>query len=227
MAVDSVGNLYIADSRNERIRALTPSTGRTRLDFAHFASGAGITSDLVLVNVAAHLIRPAIYFYDQGGNLIAAELVVDVTGDLLSGSVKVTSDRPIGGVLRFDLPDIGVAGVGASQPVRDAIFPARRQAGGISTAAAIHNLGEEVMVVSCRLMKTGIVLEEEEIHLSANGQEALYIEQMFASTDTSDFVGSVRCMAPSEGEGTFTGVAVELDASNQIFTTLPMVPVQR
>ena len=257
MAVDSVGNLYIADSRNERIRALTPSTGRTRLDFAHFASGAGITSDLVLVNVAAHLIRPAIYFYDQGGNLIAAELVVDVTGDLeitgdgaltaqtemeplgvltisthgrgdlLSGSVKVTSDRPIGGVLRFDLPDIGVAGVGASQPVRDAIFPARRQAGGISTAAAIHNLGEEVMVVSCRLMKTGIVLEEEEIHLSANGQEALYIEQMFTSTDTSDFVGSVRCMAPSEGEGTFTGVAVELDASNQIFTTLPMVPVQR
>ena len=94
MAVDSVGNLYIADSRNERIRALTPSTGRTRLDFAHFASGAGITSDLVLVNVAAHLLRPAIYFYDQGGNLIAAELVVGVTGDLLSGSVKVTSDRP-------------------------------------------------------------------------------------------------------------------------------------
>ena len=66
VAVDSVGNLYIADSRNERIRALTPSIVRTRLNFAHFASGAGITSDLVLVNVAAHLIRPAIYFYDQG-----------------------------------------------------------------------------------------------------------------------------------------------------------------
>ena len=37
---------------------------------------------------------------------------------------------------------------GASRPVRDAIFPARRQAGGISTAAAIHNLGVEAMVVS-------------------------------------------------------------------------------
>ena len=100
-------------------------------------------------------IRPSIYFYDKGGNPIDPESVVDVTGDLevtangalsiqteiellgeltlsthgrenlVTGSVKVTSDRPIGGVLRFDLPGIGVAGVGASQPVQDAIFPAR------------------------------------------------------------------------------------------------------
>ena len=81
-------------------------------------------------------------------------------GEVVSGSVKVVSDCPIGGVLRFGLPGIGVAGVGASQPVRDAIFPARRQAGGISTAAAVHNLGEEAMVVSCQLMKDGAVLEE-------------------------------------------------------------------
>ena len=131
-------------------------------------------------------------------------------GELVSGSVRVVSDGPIGGVLRFDLPGIGVAGVGASQPVRDAIFPARRQAGGISTAAAIHNLGEEALVVGCQLMKDGSVLEEVEIPLAANGQEARYIEQMFTNADTSDFVGSVRCIAP--GEGMFTGVAVELDA---------------
>ena len=139
----------------------------------------------------------------------------------MSGSVKVVSDGPIGGVLRFDLPDIGVAGVGTSQPVRDALFPARRQAGGISTAAAIHNTEEEAMGVSCRLMKEGAVLEEVEIPLEANGQEASFIEEMFTATDTSDFVGLVRCTAP----GLFTGVAVELDAVNRIFTTLPVVPV--
>ena len=33
----------------------------------------------------------------------------------------------------------------------------------------------------------------------------------------------MRCTAP--GEGMFTGVAVELDAANRIFTTLPVVPV--
>ena len=111
-------------------------------------------------HVAIPPIRPALYFYDKEGNPIAAESVVEITGDLevradgglsvrtemeplgeltisthgrgelVSGSVRVVSDGPIGGVLRFDLPGIGVAGVGASQPVRDAIFPARRQAGG-------------------------------------------------------------------------------------------------
>ena len=247
-----------------------PSGGggrETVLDFAHFANGDGVTSELVFVNRSTQPSRPAptpyhsdilphlpvLYFYDQGGTLIDPESVVDVTGDLvvtedgrltvqtemeplgeltisthgrgdlLSGSVKVTSDRPLGGFLRFDLPGIGVAGVGASLPLRDAIFPARRQTGGISTAAAIHNLGEEALVVGCQLMKDGAVLEEEEISLEANGQEARYIEEMFTSTDTSDFVGSVRCTAP-EG-GMFTGVAVELDAGNQIFTTLPVVPV--
>ena len=35
-------------------------------------------------------------------------------GELVSGSVAVAAKGPIGGVLRFDLPDIGVAGVGAS-----------------------------------------------------------------------------------------------------------------
>ena len=143
-------------------------------------------------------------------------------GELVSGSVKVVSDGPIGGVLRFDLPDIGVAGVGASSPLSDAVFPARRQAGGISTAAALHNLGE-AMAVSCQLMSKGVVLEEAEIPLAANGQEARFIEQVFTTTDTSDFVGSVRCTAP--GEGQFTGIALELDAVNRIFTTLPVVSV--
>ena len=238
------------------------------LDFAHFANGEGITSDLVFVNVETQPsgpapspfhrpippIRPALYFYDKEGNPIAAESVVEITGDLdvtedgaltvqtemeplgeltisthgrgdlVSGSVKVLSEGPIGGVLRFDLPGIGVAGVGASLPLRDALFPARRQADGISTAVAIHNPGEETMVVICQLMQGGAVLEEVEIPLEGNGQEARYIEGLFTGTDTSDFVGSVRCTAPP-GEGMFTGVVVELDASNQIFTTLPVVSV--
>ena len=215
----------------------TPGVGA--LDFAHFAKGAGITSALVLVNVATHPIRPVLYFYDQEGHPMDPESVVDLTedlevtedgaltvrtameplgeltvsthgrGDLVSGSVAVAAKGPIGGVLRFDLPDIGVAGVGASPPVRDALFPARRQAGGIRTAAALHNLGEEAITVSCRLMSGGMVLEAVEIDLEANGQEARYIEEGFTATDTSDFVGSVRCTAP----GRFTGIAVELDAA--------------
>ena len=195
-------------------------------------------------------VRPALYFYNTQGEPMAAESVVDLTGDLevmedggltvqtemeplgvltisthgqgelVSGSVRVAADGTIGGVLRFDLPGIGVAGVGVSSPVHDALFPVRRRAGGINTGVAIHNLGEEAIEVTCELMSAGAVLEEAEIPLEANGQSSWFIEEEFTRTDTSDFLGSVRCTAP--GEGLFTGVAVELDAGNRIFTTLPV-----
>ena len=164
--------------------------------------------------------RPTLYFYDQEGNLLDPASVVDLTGDLVvtedgalsiqtemeplgeltisthgrgelvSGSVKVVSEGPLGGVLRYALPGIGVTGVGASPPVQDALFPVRQE-GGLDTAAAIRNLSESDLVVTCRLMKEGAVLEETEIPLAANGQESQYIEEMFTFTgaDVSDFVG--------------------------------------
>ena len=63
----------------------TPGVGA--LDFAHFANGAGIISDLVFVNVATHPIRPVLYFYGQEGHLIDPESMVDLTEDL-----EVTED---------------------------------------------------------------------------------------------------------------------------------------
>ena len=226
------------------------------LDFAHFANGTSITSDLVFVNLSTQPAGPAIYFYDTEGSLVSAESLVDLTGDLeiaedggltvrtemeplgeltisthgqgalVSGSVKVVSKGPIGGGVRYTLPGIGEAVVGASPPISDALFPARQQAGGIRTAAALHNLEEEAMDVSCRLMSGGAVLEEVEIPLEANGQTSWFIDQAFpVSADTSGFLGSVHCAAP--GRRQFTGLAVEIDAANRIFTTLPLFPVDR
>ena len=152
--------------------------GETVLDFAHFVNGTWVT-DLVFVNLetqpsgpplspfhtAILPSRPAIYFYDTEGALVAPESVVDITGDLevtedgaltvrtemdplgvltisthgrgelVSGSMKVISEDPSGGMLRFDHPDLGVAGAGASPPVSDALFPVRRQEGGITTGS--------------------------------------------------------------------------------------------
>ena len=225
------------------------------LSFPHFANGESIFSDLVLVNTGTTAIRPAIYFFDTGGNPIGAESVVDVSGDLelhedgalgirtgmaprgertlsthgrgelVTGSVQVIANGPLGGFLRFDSPGLGIAGVGTSPPVGDVIFPARRQAEGINTGAAIRNLTGVEMTVACRLMQDGAVLDETEIPLAADGQAAQFIHEMFPGTDTSDFVGSVRCMV--SGGGRFTGVALELDAANRIFTTLPVVSIPR
>ena len=74
-------------------------------------------------------------------------------------------------------------------------------------------------------MSRGEALEDVDIHLNVHGQRARFIEEVNTRTDTSDFVGPVRCT--KAGDGTFTGIAVGLDGGDQIFTTLPVVPVQR
>ena len=149
-------------------------------------------------------------------------------GDLTTGSVKVVTegpDSPIGGVLRFDAPGIGVAGVGAGQPVQGAIIPVRRRTGGIDTGAALRNLSESEVTLTCHLMRGGEVIETQPVTLPANGQTAMFISELFEH-DTSDFTGSMRCTVPAgERNPEFTGVAVELDATNGIFTTLPVVPL--
>ena len=259
-----LSNLELFSFRGNRLTGPVPSAlshlpegpiEEFALDFAHFANGASLTSDLVLVNVGTDPIRPALYFYDQQGHLINPESVVDLTGDLetqedgsltvrtemeplgeltisthgrgelVSGSVKVLSDGPIGGVLRFEHPNLGVAGVGASPPVSDALFPVRRQEGGINTGVALHNLESSPGLLRCDLMREGVLLDTVSIPLEANGQTAWLIDQAFPGADTSDFAGSVRCDVV--GEGLFTAVALEMDPGKRIFTTLPVVPVDR
>ena len=198
-------------------------------------------------------IRPALYFYDREGNPITAESVVEVTGDLeiredggltvqtqmeplgvltisthgrgtlVSGSVKVVSDGPIGGMLRYDLPHIGEAVVGASPPLGDAIFPVRRQEEGVTTGVALHNLESSPGLVRCDLMREGVLRDAASFPLEANGQTSWLIDQAFPAADTSEFVGSVRCDAV--GEGLFSAVALEMDPATRIFTTLPVFPV--
>ncbi len=241
------------EEEQEQEQEEEPEQDATRLDFTHFANGGKIVSSLVLVNAGANPVRPAIYFHDQDGGPIAAESMLDITEDLevgddgaLSprtamnplgeltisthgrgvlkvGSVAVVAEGPVGGVLRFDIPRLGVAGVGDSPPVRDALVPVRRQDGGINTGVAVHNRGTTALLVRCRLMRDGVVLEETMIPLAANGQDSRFIDQVFPTADTSDFVGSVRCLTPEPG--LFSAVAFELDGINRIFTTLPVVPV--
>ena len=225
------------------------------LNFAHFANGDGWTSDLVFVNPGSAPARPAIYLYDTGGGLVSAETVVNVTGDLtvredgaltvltamaplgeltisthgrgplVTGSVEVVSDGPMGGMLRFAHPGISEAVVGAGAPLGDAVFPARRTDGGITTGVAIHNLEEEALEVSCRLLRSGAVLEEASFALAANGQSSWLLDAAFSGTDTSGFSGSVHCA--TAGSGRFSALALEMDSGTLDFLTTPVSSVNR
>ena len=77
-AVNRIGKSFSSN----RAEATPEAPEVFTLDFAHFANGTSITSDLVLVNVAPQPVRPAIYFYDTEGAPIAAESVLEVTSDL-------------------------------------------------------------------------------------------------------------------------------------------------
>ena len=247
-AVNRVGK----SSASNRAEA-TPKAPEV-LDFSHFANGVGIASDLVFVNVGTQPVRPALYFYDTEGNPIAAESVVDIVGDLevaedgaltvrtemeplgeltvsthgrealVTGSVKVVSKGSIGGMLRFELPHIGQAVVGASAATSDVIFPVQRQQGGINTGVAIHNLESTEAQVDCELLREGVLLDAVSIALAANGQTSWSIDDAFTAADTSDFAGSVRCDAV--GRARFSATALEMDPGTRIFTTLPVVEVE-
>ena len=43
--------------------------------------------------------------------------------------------------------------------------------------------------MTCQLMQEGAVLEEVDIELKVNGQDGRFIQEVFTTTDTTDFVG--------------------------------------
>ena len=248
-AVNRVGS----SSASNRAEATTKAP--EVLNFTHFTNGDGIASDLVFVNVGTRPVRPALYFYDTEGSPIAAESVVDIVGDLevaedgaltvvtgmeplgeltisthgrealVTGSVKVVSKGPISGMLRYNLPHVGEAIVGAGAATSDTIFPVRRRQGGINTGVAIQNLESTEAVVDCELLRKGVLLDAVSITLAANGQTSWSIDQAFTEADTSDFTGSVRCDAV--GRARFSAIALEADSDHRIFTTLPLMEVSQ
>ncbi len=106
---------------------------QTTLNFAHFVNGTWIT-DLVFVNLSTEASRPAptpfhtdilpsrpaIYFYDTEGHPIAAESVVDVTGDLEiaeDGALTVRTEMEPLGVLTISTHGRGELRDAASIPL--------------------------------------------------------------------------------------------------------------
>ena len=126
------------------------ATCQLALNFSHFANGAATVSDLVFINAGTAPTRPVLYFYDQAGDPIAAESVVDVLGDLvvredgalsvqtkmeplgeltisthgrgelMSGSLKVVSDSPLVGLSALIFQTLGWPGWG---PASQPVIP--------------------------------------------------------------------------------------------------------
>ena len=212
---------------------------RTVLDFGHFANGTWVT-DLVSVNRQTTPSSPAPLPFSYGHPsepsrdlflrhpwVIGSGRDFDPwPGDLLTGSVRVVSDLPIGEIAPALATTEPPGGRGRGQPTTPQSASSSRcavQEGRNHDGRRAPQPGIESGPAAVRIEERGRVARRRDFPLEANGQTAWFIDQTFPSADTSDFVGSVRCSAP--GEGLFSAVAMKLDAVNRIFTTLPVVPV--
>ncbi len=148
----------------------------------------------------------------------------DGLGDVVSGAVRVTSQGQLGGVIRFSIPGIGIAGVQTSVPVTGFTAPVRRTAGGINTGIAIRNLEQAPVDLDLRLVnpdgseRASTLIEG----FTANGQTARFIDELFAELGDELFQGTLVARVTG---GQVTAMALELGGQPGQFTTLPVTPL--
>ena len=140
---------------------------------------------------------------------------------VLTGSMVVSSNVPVSAVVRFDLAGVGVAGVGSSQELRAAIAPVRRS-GNLSTGVAIRNVEVGAQTVELTLKdESGEVVANGTASrtIEPQGRIAEFIHEIFPDADTTDFKGEI-CVRSQAGR--IAVVALELDFTGGVFTTLPV-----
>ena len=158
--------------------------------------------------------------------------------ELKPGSAVVTASRDLGGVIRFRIPGIGIAGVGVSQPLTGFIIPVRRKAGEINTGVALHNTESQAVTVDLALRTAGGEISTaavehfqagEEIatttieDFAASGHLAKFLQELFPGVDTNDFQGTLVVQVTG---GKVAATALELGPQAGQFTTLPVTPLE-
>ena len=148
----------------------------------------------------------------------------DGTGNAVAGAAVVTSVAPLGGVIRFSIPNRGIAGVGASEPVSGFIAPARRKLGSINTGIAIHNTESQSVNLKLTLRTAGgMEIAETTIeNFTAREHRDDFIDKLFPNTDTEDFEGTLVVQVTG---GEIVATALELGVALGQFTTLPVTPL--
>ncbi|MDA2933821.1 hypothetical protein MYX82_05705 [Acidobacteria bacterium AH-259-D05] len=224
-----------------------------KLFFAQFGNGQGLTSDIVLTNPSTTLTATGkVDFLDDNGLSFSVAVVgtgettsvdfsilplgtvtisTDGQGEITVGSAVVSSDSTLGGVVRFNISGIGIAGVGASQPLSGFITPARRKSGGINTGVAIHNTENQAVTLNFMLQDTQGTLVPNGTRTIADFPAGGHLAQfiggeggvLFPDANTDDFEGTLVVQVTGGNVATAT---LELGTQAGEFTTLPVTPLE-
>ena len=157
-----------------------------------------------------------------------ARFATDGTGNVTSGSARISANVPVGGVVAFSAPGLGIAGVGAAPSVRSFMVPAIRDRNrGLNTGIAISNsdgfsieITLSLVTFDGRVVSSGTATKT----LAANGHIAGFIDQLFPNAQTGSFQGSVIVNVNS-ASGRISGTGLQLGGTAGEFTTLPVVSV--
>ena len=178
--------------------------GQSRLHFAHFGDGSGVSSTLILVNSFADRTASGTVF------------LFDSQGDPLSVNIN--------GVLRVGQFSFALPAWGATQPSASFLMPIESDTGlEVRTGVALSNPNPGPVDVTLILRDAGTDPVETStvvIVLAGRGQLARFPEELFAGkgVDFSRFRGTleVRSVVP------LNGMAIRVSPGE--FATLPVTP---
>ena len=244
------------DAINELEVSISQVELAEKLFFAQFANGGGWFSQISLLTLASgEAVNAKLELLDDDGVPLdvvlngervvgeteifriseggAAVFVSDGEGPLVSGSVAVSSDGPLSGVVLFDggAINLGVAGVGSSEPLASFRAPMESRSGDpvIKTGVAVMNLDAGEKTLQVRLLDlegtivgTGTVAVDP---LAANGHIARFLDEFNwdePAPDLTAFQGVLE-VVPSTRTGGGHCAAFELRKS---MASLPVAPIQ-
>ena len=209
--------------------------------FAQIGNGAGLVSSFVFTNPSSTETASArVDFSDDEGQDL--RLPIDGTSQshvsfevpplgsvefstsgegttTVAGAAQARGDLPLGGVVRFTVPGLGIAGVGVSRLVDTFIVPIDRDVlSGLSTGIAVLNQGPSGNLKLVLSDLGGIQQAETEIEMSHNGHLARFVQELFPAL--GDFQGTLTVAGDS-----VSATAIQLGTTAGQFTTLPVVSV--
>ena len=216
-----------------------------QLYFPQFGDGQGISSTLILVNPSNETATGTASLSGIAGQPLAVDInglvrigsfpisippggiafyATDGLGEPVVGSVEVKCSTPLGGVILFSGP-LGVAGVGASQPVSKFLVPIESAvAGGVRSGVAISNPNDFQIQLTLTLRDfQGVPVPDgsAQVPLLPRGQVAKFAEEFFEgrAIDLSSFRGTLEVEASAPVNSTAIRV------SPRQFATLPVTEV--
>ena len=251
---DAINTLNVSIPTDSEINVPSPVELTERLHFAQFANGAGIVSQITLLNVdvgedvyAKLELRggdgaplnvalngemisgeTGVFTIAAGGGAVYAS---DGQGPVVAGSLTVHSDGPLSGVVLFEGATLGVAGVGNSEPLAGFRAPAENRSGDkfIRTGVAVMNPDAEEKTLQVRL----IGLDGAEIGtgtvttdpLAGNGHMARFIDEFNWDDPVPDLTDFQGVLEVVPSHGRVAATVLRISSGNNM-ASLPVAPMQ-